>query len=110
MRLTLGIVVVTFFLSGFCLAKEPDPAKLWKKKCQSCHGADGRGNTRLAKFLGVPKEILDVTTEDIRQKGEATLLNIIHKGRGKMPGFANQLTSKKQRLVLEYMRSLAGGK
>ena len=41
-------------------AAEPDAktVRLWKAKCASCHGADGKGKTETGEKLGIP----DMTT------------------------------------------------
>jgi len=58
----------------------------YQKRCQSCHGPDGKGNLQMEKTLKVP--IPPVTGEAIRQKNDAEMLHIIADGKGKMLGYA----------------------
>lgn len=41
-----------------------DVAALWKKQCASCHGADGRGDTKLGRKL----YISDLTNPELQAK------------------------------------------
>jgi mono/diheme cytochrome c family protein len=53
MRNTLRITSLSIVLASVALpscAPESDPgARLWRKKCAACHGADGAGRTRFAE-------------------------------------------------------------
>lgn len=106
MRWRLVAVVVLVNLIA-CVVHAADLPTLWRKKCQACHGADGRGNARMARVLMVEPERLNVARPEVRAKSDAELLRVIHKGRGRMPGFANQLGRKKQEALLGYLRTLA---
>lgn len=44
----------------------PDAAKLWKKNCQSCHGPDGKGDTKAGKKAKVE----DLTSAEVKAKLE----------------------------------------
>jgi cytochrome c553 len=40
----------------------PDAAKLWSKNCQSCHGPDGKGKTKMGEKL----KVRDLTAADVK--------------------------------------------
>jgi len=79
--------------------------EMYQKRCQSCHGADGKGNPQMEKTLKV--SIPPVTGEALKQKNDAESLQIIAEGKGKMPGYAKSLSPEAQQQLLTYMKTLA---
>jgi len=61
-RITLVLAMVAFSLSTTAVAYA-DGASLWKK-CASCHGADGKGDTKMGKKLN----IRDFSKADVQAK------------------------------------------
>jgi len=76
---------------------------LYDKSCAGCHGADGKGNDKMATILGVKN--LSIVGKDTAKKSDDQLLKIIADGSGKMP--ASKLTKDEQNQTLSYTRSLA---
>ena len=94
-----------WFLGGIALGGAVEPGKeAYQKRCQSCHGADGKGNPQMEKTLKVP--IPPVTGEALGPKDDAEMLKIIADGQGKMPGYAKPLSAEEQRQVLMFMKKL----
>ena len=86
------------------LAADADSGKaLYEKSCAGCHGADGKGNEKMAKLLG--DKGLNITGSETKKKSDEQLLKILAEGAGKMP--ASKLTKEEQKQVLGYARSLA---
>jgi mono/diheme cytochrome c family protein len=78
--------------------------KVYQKRCQACHGADGTGNPQMAQALQVT--IPPVNGVGLEKKSDAEYLRVIAEGQGKMPGYAKQLSAEEQQQVLEYMKTL----
>ena len=76
---------------------------LFDKSCAGCHGADGKGNEKMATILGAKN--LSVVGKDTAKKSDEQLLKVIAEGAGKMP--ASKLTKDEQKQALGYVRSLA---
>jgi mono/diheme cytochrome c family protein len=76
---------------------------LFEKSCAGCHGADGKGNEKMATILGVKS--LGIVAKDTTKKSDEQLLKVIAEGEGKMP--ASKLTKDEQKQALGYVRSLA---
>jgi len=75
MKLGTLIVSVSMLLAGLALASTHaraeeaaggamDVPALWKKNCASCHGDDGKGQTKAGKS----KKVQDLTNPEIRAK------------------------------------------
>ena len=76
---------------------------LYEKSCAGCHGADGKGNEKMATILGVKS--LSIVSKDTTKKSDEQLLKVIAEGEGKMP--ASKLTKAEQKQALEHARTLA---
>jgi cytochrome c553 len=40
-----------------------DAGAIWEKNCQKCHGADGKGDTKIGKIMGI-KDLTDAKYQD----------------------------------------------
>lgn len=81
-------------------------AELYKTKCASCHGADGKGDTAIGKKLGV-KAFSD---PEIAKNPDQVWSDVTKKGKGKMPAYAGKLTDDQINELVKFMRSLAKSK
>ena len=103
---TLMLIVIGLWLGGadWSLgAFAADGKALFAKSCAGCHGADGKGNQKMAAILG--QKSLSVVGKDTTKKSDEQLLKVIAEGAGKMP--ASKLTKGEQKEVLQYIRTLA---
>jgi mono/diheme cytochrome c family protein len=72
-----------------------DAAALFKSKCASCHGVDGKGETPAGKKMGV---------KDLRSfNGDVE--GIIAKGKGKMPAYEKSLGAEKVKALADYVKN-----
>lgn len=72
-HMAAGALTAMFVIAvsaGSAAAADPAPAmdvtKLWTKNCQSCHGADGKGDTKAGKKA----KVRDLTSPDVKAKLE----------------------------------------
>lgn len=84
-------------------ARAQDAAGLYKTKCAACHGADGKGGTPVAKKLGVR----DFGCPEVEKESDQELVDVVAKGRNKMPGFAGSLKDTQIKDLVAYIRDLA---
>jgi mono/diheme cytochrome c family protein len=83
---------------------EPDvkTVRLWKAKCASCHGVDGRGKTETGEKLAIP----DMTVADWQKKiTDAQMKTSILDG-VKRPGKAEGMDPYKDKLAPEQVDAL----
>lgn len=90
-------------LATSALRAQNDTAGVYKSKCAACHGADGKGNTAVAKTLGVR----DFASPEVQKETDADLSTILAKGKNKMPGYEKQLKESQIKDLVAYIRELA---
>jgi cytochrome c6 len=74
---------------------------LYKTKCATCHGADGKGETATGKAL----KVKDFASEDVQKMSDADLSGAISAGKGKMPAYKT-LTPDQIKDLVAYVREL----
>jgi cytochrome c6 len=93
-------------------ATHTNVAEIWKSECASCHGPDGRGQTRAGQRAGV-KDFTDVGYQGSWTDAEA--LQVIKTAkkdgkalRNKNP-YADQLTEQEIGALVTFVRAFAAG-
>ena len=76
--------------------------KVYKAKCASCHGPDGKGETAAGKAT----KARDLCSADVKKETDAAWTEIIAKGKNKMPAYDKKITDAEVKDVIAYMRSL----
>ena len=103
-NLTIAGLLIWAGPNSAALAADADSGKApYEKSCAGCHGADGKGNEKMAKILG--DKGLNIVGSETKKKSDEQLLKVIAEGAGKMP--ASKLTKEEQKQALGYVRSLA---
>ena len=109
MNRKISITIAGFLIWGGmtsgAIAADADSGKgPYEKSCAGCHGADGKGNEKMAKIPGFEKG-LNIVGAETKKKSDEQLLKIIAEGAGKMP--PSKLTKEEQKQALTYSRTLA---
>ena len=108
MKMNQIILATTVFLAaGAASALAADVKANWEKHCLKCHGADGKGNTKMGKQSGVkdytdPKVQAEMTDEKaikIIKEG------IVEKGKKKMDPYGDKLNDDEIKELIAHMRS-----
>jgi cytochrome c6 len=104
---TVAVLVGALALASTAVAADLELGKkTYGSKCVSCHGADGKGNAKLA-------ERMKMTIPDLGpagSKGDAELLKVVADGKRPMPGFGKSLSQAELEAVVAYVKALASGK
>ncbi len=58
MKQTKLVLVLLALAAGTAAASASDADAIWEKSCQKCHGADGKGDTKMGSKVGV-KDLTD---------------------------------------------------
>ena len=72
--LLIGVAGLTIALAS---ATAAEPKAIWEKTCTKCHGADGKGETKIGKILGI-KDFTDAQYQGTLKDG--TMLKAIKEG------------------------------
>lgn len=84
-------------------ADAPDGAALYKSKCASCHGKDGKGNEKLAKPMKVEAAALSF---EGKTATDEEFTKVTADGRKKMPAFGKKLSPEEIKAVVVFARGL----
>ncbi|MBN1209831.1 MAG: cytochrome c [Myxococcaceae bacterium] len=97
-------LVLALSLSASAYAE--DSAAVWKAKCKSCHGEDGKAETKMGK----KEKISDISTEAWQAKhSDDDILKVITEGskeNAKMKPFKEKLTPEQIDGLVKHIRSL----
>jgi mono/diheme cytochrome c family protein len=102
LKVVMGVSVITALL-GVTRPSRADEGseKLYKTKCAACHGADGKGETAIGKA----NKMRDLASADIQKQSDEDLLEIITKGKNKMPAYGKSLKPEQIKDLVTYIRS-----
>ena len=89
------------FCAGPSLAQSAGES-LFKTKCASCHGADGKGEVPMGKKLGAR----NLSSTEVQTQSDAQLTDVLTKGKNKMPAYAGKLTKEQMADLVAYIREL----
>lgn len=98
--LTLALMLGVIVTVAAPAASAADAAADYKK-CQMCHGPDGKGSTAGAK-MGVH----DFHSPEVQKMSEADLATIIENGKNKMPAYKGKLTADQIKALAAYVKEL----
>ena len=101
LKASLMIIALTLVLSSADTFANPG-ADTFKTRCAPCHGATGKGDTKMGQHL----KLRDLSSADVQKQTEDELEAIIAKGKGKMPAYGGKLTKEKIEDLVKFIRSL----
>jgi len=100
--LSTGVLAATTIFSEQARSDDKSAA-VYKQKCVSCHGADGKGDTPAGKATKVRSfadpEVVKLTDDE--------LADVIEKGKGKMPKYGASMKPEEIKSMVAYIRTMA---
>jgi len=102
----LMIVTVALLIAGAVSVRAADAKENWEKNCAKCHGADGKGKTKMGEKLGI-KDYTDAKVQD-EMKDDA-MTKAIKEGvkdgdKTKMKGFGDVLSDDEIKALVKMVR------
>lgn len=76
MKRLIAVFAAFALVSLPAVAADKKIERLWKSKCSSCHGADGKAETEKGKKM----KTQDMTTADFQKKSDADLKKALDEG------------------------------
>jgi cytochrome c553 len=106
MRRTLALAAALPLLAGAVLAA--DVAENWGKHCASCHGKDGRGQTKAGRMAGVKDQTDPQYQAGLKEdKMFASLKDGLKEGgKEKMKPFKDKLSDDEIKALIAHVRTL----
>ncbi len=101
-RVSFFLVLTVVIWMAVPAAFADDAAALYKSKCASCHGADGKATT-VGKKMGAK----DLQDPELKKATEAQWIEITTKGKNKMPKYEGKLTADQIKQLVAYMKELS---
>ena len=74
-------------------------AAVYKAKCAMCHGADGN---KSMPAMGIKP----LSSPEIQKQSDAQLIEVVTKGKGKMPGYGGKLSAEEIKAAVSFIRTL----
>ena len=105
MKLKCILIIVTVVAATSLPAA--DLKTNWETHCLKCHGADGKGNTRMGRQSGV-KDYTDPKVQAEMKDDKALKIvkeGIVEKGKKKMDPYADKLNEQEMKELIAHMRS-----
>ena len=97
----LKVALLTLVVALAPVAFAADGAALYKAKCASCHGADGKGLTPVGKKMN----LRDLGSPDVQKQTDKELYDWTAVGKGKMPAYKDKLSDGDINALVVFMRS-----
>jgi mono/diheme cytochrome c family protein len=106
-KMGLALLVAMLFPLAARAEVDKKAERLWKTKCASCHGADGKGQTEQGQKAGLG----DATTAAWQSSHtDAQIKTAITDGvkgkKGEMEGFKEKLSAEQIDSLVTYLRSI----
>jgi cytochrome c6 len=79
-----------------------DSGAEFKMRCGPCHGAKGAGETKLGQNL----HVRDLGSADVQKQADMELIEIIRRGKGKMPSYDRKLNKEQIDGLVKWIRTL----
>jgi cytochrome c6 len=97
-----AMLCVIALLSTISVNAQGAGEKVYKAKCASCHGPDGKGATPAGKAT----KARDFCSDEVKKETDDEWTTILVKGKNKMPAYDKKLTESEIKDVVAYIRSL----
>lgn len=98
-KFILPILVVALAPMAFAA----DGAALYKAKCATCHGADGKGQNAMGKKMN----LRDLGSAEVQKQTDQQFHDWTANGKGKMPAYKGKLTDAEITALVVHMRTFA---
>ena len=100
---TIVVLLGTSFLaSPISLRADGDVDKLYQTNCVLCHAPDGSGSSPSGKAL----KAKDLRSEEVQKNSDEDLIEVITKGKNKMPAFGKKLKAEQIKGLVAFIRAL----
>jgi cytochrome c551 len=100
-RASLVVLAIALAMSVSAFAADAT-ADVYKSKCASCHGADGKGDTPAGKNM----KVKDLASDEVQKLSDTDLAGVIETGKKPMPGYEGKITKDQIDGLVKWIRTL----
>lgn len=99
MKIKSVLLILVVALAPIAFAA--DGAAIYKAKCASCHGADGKGQSPMGKKMN----LRDLGSPEVQKQTDKELYDWTADGKGKMPAYKDKLSADEINALVKHMRA-----
>jgi cytochrome c553 len=102
----LIVIGVALLIAGAVSVRAADAKENWEKNCTKCHGADGKGKTKMGEKVGV-KDYTDAKVQaDLKDDAMTKAIKdgVKDGDKTKMKGFGDALSDDEIKALVKYAR------
>lgn len=101
----LIVIGVALLIAGAVSVRAADAKANWEKNCTKCHGADGKGKTKMGEKLGI-KDYTDAKVQAALKDDAMTkaIREGVKEGDKTMKGFGDVLSDDEIKALVKYVR------
>ncbi len=98
----VSLIVIVAIISVTASRAGDTGEAIFKAKCAMCHGADGEGKTVMGAKFNIP----NLSSPAIQKDADTVLIEVITKGKNKMPEFGSKLSPSEITEAKNFVRKL----
>lgn len=102
MKRTAFVLAIIAMMLAPLSAFAADGAAVYKAKCATCHGPDGKGETGMGKAM----KLKSLGSADVQKTSDADLTKVIADGKGKMPAYKGKVSDDEIKALVAFIRTL----
>ena len=102
----LIVFSLALLVAGAVTVRAADAKENWEKNCTKCHGADGKGKTKMGEKLGI-KDYTDAKVQEALKDDAMTKAikeGVKNGDKTKMKGFGDVLSDDEIKALVKYVR------
>ena len=102
----LIVIGVALLIAGAVSVRAADAEENWDKNCTKCHGADGKGKTKMGEKVGV-KDYTDAKVQaDLKDEAMTKAIKdgVKDGEKTKMKGFGDVLSDDEIKALVKFVR------
>src|SRR6266571_4999782 len=103
-----NLLTLIFFVVAAASVSAAEAKENWERNCQKCHGADGKGQTKMGRQSGV-KDYTDPKAQaELKEENAVKIIKegIVKKDKRKMDPYKDKLTDEEIKALIAYIRAL----
>ena len=104
---TTILLAVALCIAAMTSMRAAEVKENWEKHCQKCHGADGKGNTKMGRQSGVKDYTDPKVQEELKDENAVKVIKegIVEKDKKKMDPYKDKLTDEEIKALMAYIRA-----